>query len=208
LSELKLNPRSNRSDVVCVSTEIDVGWYNGGMTLARLRADVAGRNPLDDRERMAIDQFLAALDTLERPLDQEADPTHVTGSAIVIGPRGVLLLKHKRLGIWLQPGGHIDPGETSWDAALREAREETGLDVSFAGPLDDQGVPELIHVDVHAGGRGHTHLDTRYLLDGGDADPAPPEDESQEIDWFPWGEAINMADDGVKTILEHLRPRS
>lgn len=176
------------------------------MTLVRLRADVAARTPLDDRERSAIDQFLAALDVLEYPLDQDADPVHVTGSAIVIGPRGVLLLKHKRLGIWLQPGGHIDPGETPWDAALREAREETGLDVSFAGPLDDDGVPELIHVDVHAGGRGHTHLDTRYLLDGGSADPTPPEDESQDVAWFEWDEAIEMADDGVKTVLENLKP--
>lgn len=176
------------------------------MTLVRLRADVAARTPLDDRERSAIDQFLAALDVLEHPLDQEADPVHVTGSAIVVGPRGVLLLKHKRLGIWLQPGGHIDPGETPWDAALREAREETGLDVSFAGPLDDDAVPELIHVDVHAGGRGHTHLDTRYLLDGGSADPAPPEDESQDVAWFEWDEAIEMADEGVKTILQNLKP--
>ncbi len=177
------------------------------MTLARLRSDVAGRHPLDDRERRSIEKFLDALDTLETPFDQEADPVHVTGSAIVTGPRGVLLLKHKRLGIWLQPGGHLDPGESPWTAALREAREETGLDVRFVGPFDEQGVPELIHVDVHAGGRGHTHLDTRYLLDGGDADPAPPEDESQEIAWFSWDEAIDLADDGVRAILRHLRPQ-
>ena len=181
-------------------------WYNGSMTLERLRADVAARRPLDDREAESIRRFLHGLDTLSDPLSQAADPTHVTGSAIVVGPRGVLLLKHKRLGIWLQPGGHIDEGETPWAAALRETREETGLDAEFAGPLDGDGIPELIHVDVHAGGRGHTHLDTRYLINGGDSDPAPPADESQEIDWFEWGHAIELADPGVRTVLRHLAP--
>ena len=187
-------------------TWYDLTWYNDEMTLERLRADVAARRPLDAREAASIDRFLHGLDTLRDPLSQDVHPTHVTGSAIVVGPRGVLLLKHKRLGLWLQPGGHVDAGEMPWDAALREAREETGLDVEFAGPLDAAGIPELIHVDVHAGGRGHTHLDTRYLVDGGDADPQPPADESQEIGWFAWPTAIDMADPGVRTVLRHLAP--
>jgi len=172
----------------------------------RIRADVAARQPVDERESRSIEQFLEAFDALAVPFDQESDPTHVTGSGIVIGPRGVVLLEHKHLGIWLQPGGHIDPGETPWDAALRECREETGLDVRLAGPLDDLGVPELIHVDVHAGGRGHTHLDVRYLIDGGDADPDPPEGESQLIDWFEWDAAIDRADPGLRGILLALAP--
>ncbi len=167
---------------------------------------MAARCAVDEREARSIERFLVAFDALEAPLDQGSDPIHVTGSGIVVGPRGVVLLEHKRLGIWLQPGGHIDPDETPWDAALRESREETGLEVSFVGPLDDAGVPELIHVDVHEGGRGHTHLDLRYLIDGGDADPDPPEGESQQIDWFTWDAAVNRADPGLRGILESLRP--
>jgi len=172
----------------------------------RVRADVAARRPVDEREAMSIERFLAYFDALPAPLDQESDPIHVTGSGIVVGQRGVVLLEHKRLGIWLQPGGHIDQDETPWDAALRESSEETGLDVSFAGPIDDDGVPELIHVDVHEGGRGHTHLDLRYLIDGGDADPNPPEGESQLIDWFDWDAAIDRADPGLRGILVASRP--
>ena len=188
------------------------GCYTGAMPQQqdelrqRIRSDVAARVPVDRREADSVAAFLDAFDRLVAPLDQESDVVHVTGSGIVVGPRGVVLLEHKRLGIWLQPGGHIDPGETPWEASLRESREETGLDVRFAGPVDDLGVPELIHVDVHAGGRGHTHLDLRYLIDGGDADPAPPEGESQLIDWFTWDAAIARADPGLRGILMTLTP--
>ncbi len=167
---------------------------------------MAARSAVDEREARSVERFLVAFDALEAPLDQESDPIHVTGSGIVVGPRGVVLLEHKRLGIWLQPGGHIDPDETPWDAALRESREETGLEVAFAGPVDDAGIPELLHVDVHEGGRGHTHLDLRYLIDGGDADPDPPEGESQQIDWFTWDAAVTRADPGLRGILLALAP--
>lgn len=169
----------------------------------RVRAEVAAHQPIDDAERSCIVEFLERFDELAAPFSQEADPVHVTGSAIVVGPRGVVLLKHKRLGFWLQPGGHIDPGESPFEAAVREAREETGLDVQVPGG----GEPRLVHVDVHPGGRGHTHLDLRYVLDGGDADPTPPEDESQEIGWFDWDAAIERAgDDRLKACLRSLRP--
>lgn len=167
------------------------------------------RVPIDEAESASIQLLLAEFERLREPFSRDADAVHATGSAIVVGPRGVVLLKHKRLGMWLQPGGHIDPGETPWDAALREAREETGLDVSFAD-VDgngDGGVPPLVHVDVHPGGRGHTHLDLRYLVDGGVADPSPPEDESQDIAWFDWPAAIERAtDDHLKSLLTVLSP--
>jgi 8-oxo-dGTP pyrophosphatase MutT (NUDIX family) len=171
----------------------------------RVRADVAARRPVDAREATSIDRFLAAFDALAEPFSRSSDPVHVTGSGIVTGRRGVVLLRHRRLGVWLQPGGHVDPGETPWDAARRESEEETGLAVVFADVLPD-GVPPLVHVDVHAGGKGHPHLDLRYLLEAGDDDPDPPPGESQEIGWFDWAEAIERADDGLRGALRALRP--
>ena len=64
------------------------------------------------------------------PFDRRIGEGHLTGSAFVLTADGtrVLLLHHRKLDRWLQPGGHADPGERSGEAvALREVREETGL---------------------------------------------------------------------------------
>lgn len=173
----------------------DPGWLAEAVF-----TQLTDRVPVDERERVSLDRIFAEWDLLDSPFSEESGPIHFTGSALVIGPRGVLLHKHRRLGIWLQPGGHIDADETPWDAALRETAEETGLESEFA-EVDSQGSPVLAHVDVHEGGRGHTHLDLRYVLDAGTADPNPPQGESQEVRWFSWGEALDIADDGLRGIL-------
>jgi 8-oxo-dGTP pyrophosphatase MutT (NUDIX family) len=165
-------------------------------SIDQISALVASRQPVDEREAESQRRFLAELDRLERPFDEHADPVHVTGSAVVIGPRGVLLHLHKRLGLWLQPGGHIDAGETPEQAALRETLEETGFACAD---------PQFVHVDVHEGGRGHTHLDVRYLLHA-DGDPSPAEGESTDVGWFDWDAAIAVADPGLRGLLVSLRP--
>jgi 8-oxo-dGTP pyrophosphatase MutT (NUDIX family) len=163
--------------------------------------DERALEPVDDRERDAVAAFRAALARLDRPFDEEADPTHVTASAMVVGAQGVLLHKHKRLGLWIQPGGHIEPGEEPADAALREATEETGLVLRHVG-----SAPRVVHVDVHPGGRGHTHLDLRFLLTGAGA-PTPPPGESPDVRWFSWADAIALADPGLKGWLVFVSSR-
>lgn len=166
-----------------------------------LLAAVVAREPVDERERFSIELFAEYVPRLARPYHEDADPVHVTASAIVVGQRGVVLHLHKRLGLWLQPGGHIEPGETPAEGALREAHEETGLDVTHPA-----GGPRLVHVDVHPGPKGHTHLDVRFLIEARDDEPAPAAGESPDARWFGWGEAIEVADAGLAGALRHLRP--
>jgi 8-oxo-dGTP pyrophosphatase MutT (NUDIX family) len=147
-------------------------------------------------------RFLAELDRLADPFDREADPVHVTGSAIIAGPRGTVLHLHKTLGFWLQPGGHIDAGEAPWEAAVRETREETGLTGVLA--RQPKGGPPLFHLDAHPAGT-HFHLDLRYLLRCDDADPSPAAGESQEVRWFSLDEALAIADDGLVDGLRRLQ---
>jgi 8-oxo-dGTP pyrophosphatase MutT (NUDIX family) len=160
-----------------------------GVTTRDLRALVEGHEPGSSREEESRRRFLAELDRLAAPCDEHADPIHVTASGIVVGPRGTALHRHKRLGIWMQPGGHIDAGETPDVAARREATEELGLPVAHPA-----GGPRLVHLDVHDAALGHTHLDLRYLLVGGDTDPHPPPGESPDACWYGWDEAIGLAD--------------
>jgi 8-oxo-dGTP pyrophosphatase MutT (NUDIX family) len=165
-----------------------------------VRAAVSGHTVADDREADARTRILDSLDSLPRPFDEEADPVHVTGSAVVVGRRGTVLHLHKRLHRWMQPGGHIDPHEAPWDAALRESEEETGLVLWH--PADG---PRLIHVDVHDAANGHTHLDLRYFLMAPDEDPSPPPDESPEARWYAWDEALAVADAALVGALEVAR---
>jgi len=171
-----------------------------GALVATVRQTVSGHPTADPREIRAKERILGSLDSLARPFDEDADPVHLTGSAVVAGRRGTVLHLHKRLHRWMQPGGHIDSGEAPWDAALRESEEETGLVVRHP----DDG-PRLIHLDVHEAAEGHTHLDLRYLLLAPDEDPSPPPGESPEARWYQWDEALALADDALVGALEVAR---
>jgi 8-oxo-dGTP pyrophosphatase MutT (NUDIX family) len=153
-----------------------------------IMAVVADFVPQTGREVRSKVRILSELDRLVCPTDRHADAVHVTGSAIVVGPRGTVLHRHKSLGIWAQPGGHIDAGEMPWDAAVRETLEETGLTTRHL-----LAVPTCFHLDVHPAG-DHVHLDLRFLLEAEDVEPTPAPGESQDVTWFSWEEALSLAD--------------
>ena len=152
-------------------------------------------SPVDERERLSIAQTLQRLTWPGDPWDEHANSHHITSSAFVVSARGVILHEHKLLGIWVQPGGHVDAGETPEEACVRETMEETGLIARHHEPAS------VFHVDVHPGPNGHTHYDLRYVLVSEPTDPSPSPGESPEVYWFDYPSALARCEPALRPAL-------
>ncbi|MFF3685210.1 NUDIX hydrolase [Streptomyces sp. NPDC002187] len=128
---------------------------------------------------------------------------HLTASALVIDPdRGrVLLTLHRKLGMWLQMGGHCEPGDESLAlAALREATEESGI--SGLTLLPDGPVT----LDRHPIPAPCTwHLDVQYAALAPAGAVAEISEESLDLHWFAYDEVPDVADASVVRLLERTR---
>ncbi|QGN59468.1 NUDIX domain-containing protein [Nostocoides sp. HKS02] len=131
-------------------------------------------------------ELLAHCDEHPGALWKQGPPAHLTASTLVFnrGLDKVLLTLHAKAELWLQFGGHFEPGDpTVLAAATREAREESGLPELVLHP-------ELIHLDRHrllaAGfGRCAEHLDLRYAAVAADEDAYAVSAESLDVAWWP-----------------------
>lgn len=145
---------------------------------ALLRAgDLRGEEP--ERFRAEVLEFLGEhADAAHR----SCPPGHLTGSALVVDASGTrsLLMLHRKLGRWFQPGGHAD-GDTNLAAvALREASEETGITgLRVAVPAIDLDV----HLVSPPGEAAHLHLDLRFLVVAGEGAQEVANAESLALRW-------------------------
>jgi len=95
----------------------------------------------------------------------------------------VLLIAHRRLGIWLPPGGELQEGETPLEAAARELREETGLAGRFPKTSEIDGTPlGLIGYEEHVAGSKGIHMNFVFVADF-DTDEVKPNDKSEQWKW-------------------------
>lgn len=138
-----------------------------------------------------------------------------TVAVFVVHHDHVLLHPHRKLGIWLPPGGHIEPNELPDEAALREVEEEAGITVELVGgygvEIDDPAAPQQLvrpqGIQLEDISPGHQHIDLIYYARpaGALADELPP-----PIDDMRWLreedlDAIGLTDEVRTWALQALR---
>ena len=101
-------------------------------------------------------------------MDAVGSGRHFTVAVFVVARGAVLLHWHRKLGMWLPPGGHIERDELPDDAAVREVYEETGIEVELVGERrEDVEDPVQLHrpagVQLENIGPGHQHIDLIYF---------------------------------------------
>jgi 8-oxo-dGTP pyrophosphatase MutT (NUDIX family) len=142
--------------------------------------------PQDASEKSSKEKTLKLLEEYQNCFERDNMPGHITGSAVLVDEemQNVLLTHHKKIGKWLQFGGHSDGEANPFNVALRETIEESGIvDVFFLYPYSG-----IFDIDVHEipeykGMQEHFHYDIRILLVTANKDFIAS-DESVELKWI------------------------
>jgi coenzyme F420-0:L-glutamate ligase len=200
--------RLGTAEAIAVGRE-DVGWATE--IPPPLHADalevVGAVVPSSDVESAVRQGFLGFLAARPDAMWRSCAPGHLTASALVVDPsrRAVLLTLHPRAGMWVQLGGHCEPGDhTLLDAAAREAREESGI-----GALSFDPAP--LGLDIHpitcSLGVPTRHFDVRFLAVSPDGSEPVRSDESLDLRWFEWDALPEGVSPELPRLVEVARHR-
>lgn len=162
-------------------------------------------HPKDNREQVFKTQFEDLVRTFPNFYDRNLLPGHVTGSAWIINETKdkVLLVHHRKLDRWLQPGGHADAKDDGiYQTAWRETQEETGLQkISVLQK-------EIFDLDIHlfparAEMPQHAHYDVRFCLIASEDTLLTLSPESKELRWFSIEEVTALTEE--ESLLRMVR---
>jgi len=151
--------------------------------VSRVMADFRDYMSRYPEEADAASMFIDFLDSHPSVFERAHLSGHFTGSAWLVSADGarVLLMHHRRLDRWLQPGGHADGDIDLARVALREAEEETGVsDLRVEGGIFDI---DRHRIPARANEPEHWHYDVRYVVRAGADDRFVINGESQALAW-------------------------
>lgn len=179
-----------------------------GPAAALALLEAYGRGSLGPEELSALAETLGLIREHPDCLLRTCLPGHLTGSAWIVSHdrTHVLLTLHRKLGRWLQLGGHADGQADLLQVALREAHEESGL--SRVTPL----APGIYDIDRHfiparKDEPGHWHHDLRFLFEADMAEPLVISSESRQLAWVPLGRVASLNSEESMARLVRKSPR-
>lgn len=144
-----------------------------------------------ESERLIKKRFIEFVQKNTDCFERHLESGHITASAFILDPEKnkILLLHHKKLNKWLQPGGHCDGDKDTLSVAIKEVFEETGL------VIENQDQP-IFDLDIHTipenkGIPEHEHFDVRYLLLADSKIPLIQNHETNQLKWVDLSEFEN-----------------
>ncbi|MCH6162437.1 NUDIX hydrolase [Streptomyces marispadix] len=161
----------------------------------------AHRGPDGHGQEKLRQDYLAHLRSHDDGMWKACAGGHITASALVIDPSAgrVLLTLHRKLRMWLQMGGHCEPEDATLEgAALREAREESGIESLTLLP----GGP--VRLDRHLTPCAW-HLDVQYAALAPEGALETVSEESLELRWYGYQDVPTVADESVVRLTEQAR---
>ncbi len=159
--------------------------------------------PIDEHERAMADRVRAFVGAHADCFERSQTIGHVTGSAWIVARSldRALFVHHRKLDLWLQPGGHADGDSDVRRVARREAFEETGV----ADLMDASD--GIYDVDVHAiaarpGEPAHDHFDVRFAFFADPATPLVVSEESHAVAWIAFDDLERYGvDDSIRRLV-------
>jgi 8-oxo-dGTP pyrophosphatase MutT (NUDIX family) len=140
-------------------------------------------------ESSCVEKFRTLAQAHEDCFQRNCQPGHITASSWIVSHdlERVLLTHHRKLGLWLQLGGHADGDPCALDVALREAREESGMQRFRVIATGEPAIPfdlDVHQIPAHRDEPVHEHYDVRYLLLAEPGQSLVISDESNDLRWF------------------------
>ena len=157
---------------------------------ADARAVLTSWTAPDETQEALRRAFIELLDAQPDGMFRHCQPDHLTGSALIVrdregGDGEVLLVRHAKAGKWLQTGGHCEPTDvTLAQAALREAREESGIEALAVDPVPLQLSRHSVPFCGPPPQGGH-HFDVQFLVHAPTGAEIRSDAGEDEAHWFP-----------------------
>lgn len=179
--------------------------------LSRLLDDY---RPVDEGERAHYARMRALLEHSDAPFSGSSyEPGHFTASAFILSPAtdALFFIHHRKLGRWLQPGGHVEPEDAD---ILAAARREVTEEVALHDPTLADGVDGIFDIDVHPiparkDQPGHSHFDVRFLFRAPATDAVSASEETLGGRWFALDEitAASTEPSIARAVTKIVRPK-